>query len=251
MEYSIQTLSKMAGVSTRTLRYYDEIGLLKPIRISSSNYRIYGELEVNLLQQILFYRELDLPLSTIKSIITKEDFDFKTALKEHKEKLLMKQKQIETLLHNVDQTIQSLEGGIVMSNQEKFEGLKKEKIAKNEQKYGKEIRKKYGDEAVNAANEKFGSLNEAEYKESEKLAEQIINILKELTPEGDPSCEKATELVKLHKQWLSYYGNYSNDAHIGLGQMYVADERFTKYYDDKAGTGAAQFLCNAIQAYYQ
>ena len=251
MEYSIQTLSKMAGVSTRTLRYYDEIGLLKPIRISSSNYRIYGEHEVNLLQQILLYRELDLPLSTIKSIITKEDFDFKTALKEHKEKLLMKQKQIETLLHNVDQTIQSLEGGIVMSNQEKFEGLKKEKIAKNEQKYGKEIREKYGDEAVNASNEKFGSLSEAEYKESEELSEQILNMLKELTPENDPTCEKAKELVKLHKQWLSYYGNYSSQAHIGLGQMYVADERFTKYYDKKAGTDAAQFLCNAIQAYYQ
>ena len=251
MEYSIQTLSKMAGVSTRTLRYYDEIGLLKPIRISSSNYRIYGEHEVNLLQQILLYRELDLPLSTIKSIITKEDFDFKTALKEHKEKLLMKQKQIETLLHNVDQTIQSLEGGIVMSNQEKFEGLKKEKIAKNEQKYGKEIREKYGDEAVNASNEKFGSLSEAEYKESEVLSEQILNMLKELTPENDPTCEKAKELVKLHKQWLSYYGNYSSQAHIGLGQMYVADERFTKYYDEKAGTDAAQFLCNAIQAYYQ
>ena len=163
----------------------------------------------------------------------------------------MKQQQIETLLHNVTKTIQSLEGGIEMSNHEKFEGFKKEMIAKNEQKYGKEIREIYGDEAVSAANENFGSLNEAEYKESEKLAEQIINILKELTPEGDPSCEKAKELVKLHKQWLSYYGNYSNHAHVGLGQMYVADERFTKYYDDKAGTGAAQFLCNAIQAYYQ
>lgn len=84
MEYTINNLSKLAGVSTRTLRYYDEIGLLKPKRISTSGYRIYGEDEVNLLQQILFYKELDLSLEKIRSIVNSEDFDCVAALYEHK-----------------------------------------------------------------------------------------------------------------------------------------------------------------------
>ena len=70
MEYSIKSLAKLAGISTRTLRYYDEIGLLKPLRINSSGYRIYGDKEVDILQQILFYKALELPLEKIKEINT-------------------------------------------------------------------------------------------------------------------------------------------------------------------------------------
>ena len=152
MEYTINNLSKLAGVSTRTLRYYDEIGLLKPKRISTSGYRIYGEDEVNLLQQILFYKELDLSLEKIRSIVNSEDFDCVAALYEHKKNLLERQKQIEKLLNNVDKTLLSLKGEEEMSNREKFEGFKKDIIQNNEEKYGKEIRKKYGDEKVNESN---------------------------------------------------------------------------------------------------
>jgi DNA-binding transcriptional MerR regulator len=91
LEYSIKSLAKLAGISTRTLRYYDEIGLLKPLRTNSSGYRIYGDKEVDILQQILFYKELELPLEQIKEIITSKDFDTKKALYNHKENILKKQ----------------------------------------------------------------------------------------------------------------------------------------------------------------
>ena len=101
MEYTVQKLARLAGISTRTLRYYDEIGLLKPARINSSGYRIYGQKEVDKLQQILFYRELELSLDAIKEIITSPSFDEVRALKEHREKLLMKRKQLDLLIKNV------------------------------------------------------------------------------------------------------------------------------------------------------
>lgn len=89
MEYTIQKLAKMAGVSTRTLRYYDEIGLLKPARINSSGYRIYGQKEVDLLQLILFYKELDVGLEDIGKIMTSGSFDALRTLKEHHAKLMI------------------------------------------------------------------------------------------------------------------------------------------------------------------
>ena len=98
MEYSIKKLSEIAGVSTRTFRYYDEIGLLKPARVSSSGYRIYGKKQVDILQQILFYKELGMSLDEIKEIIQNPNFDRINALKEHKIKLLEKRKQIDMLL---------------------------------------------------------------------------------------------------------------------------------------------------------
>ncbi len=101
MEYTVQKLAHMAGVSTRTLRYYDELGILKPARINSSGYRIYGQAEVNRLQQILFYRELSVSLESIKEIVTSPLFDGAAALREHHEKLLNKREQLDELISNV------------------------------------------------------------------------------------------------------------------------------------------------------
>lgn len=91
MEYTVQKLAKLAGVSTRTLRYYDEIDILKPARMNSSGYRIYGQTEVDRLQQILFYRELGVSLENIKMIMNTPGFDSTKALKDHREKLLEKE----------------------------------------------------------------------------------------------------------------------------------------------------------------
>lgn len=110
MEYTVQKLGRLAGVSTRTLRYYDEIGILKPARMSSSGYRIYGQEEVDRLQQILFYRELGVSLERIKQIMTSPSFDAAQALREHREQLLDKRKQLDTLISNVEKTIASHEG---------------------------------------------------------------------------------------------------------------------------------------------
>ncbi|MBL4938612.1 MerR family transcriptional regulator [Clostridium sp. YIM B02515] len=249
MEYTIQKLAMLANVSTRTLRYYDEIDILKPARINSSGYRIYGEKEVDRLQQILFYRELGVSLEEIKEIVTSPSFDAVRALKEHREKLLDKRKQLDTLIENVDRTIGVKERGITMSDKDKFKGFKKKLIEDNEKKYGKEIREKYGDETVNKSNAKLNNMTQEEYDEVTKLGEEVLKTLKDAFKTGDPAGELAQKAADLHRQWLSFYwDSYSKEAHAGVAQMYVADERFTAYYD-KEQPGTAEFLRDAIFIY--
>lgn len=249
MEYTIQKLANLAGISTRTLRYYDEIGLLKPAKMNSSGYRIYGGKEVNRLQQIMFYRELGIPLETIKEIISNPNFDEKAALQSHLQYLLDKKAQIELLIENVHKTIANKEGGKEMSDQEKFIGFKKQLIEENEKKYGKEIRERYGADTVTASNKKLNDMAETEYNEANKLVEEINIALREAMKTGNPESDQAQKLARMHKEWLSYYWHqYSEEAHRGLAQMYVDDERFKAYYD-KIELGAAQFLCDAIFAF--
>ncbi|WP_223589730.1 MerR family transcriptional regulator [Neobacillus bataviensis] len=249
MEYTVQKLASLAGVSTRTLRYYDEIGILKPARINSSGYRIYGQAEVDRLQQILFYRELGVGLDSIKEIVTAPSFNGAKALREHREKLLEKRIQLDLLIANVEKTIAQSEGRMNMSNKEKFEGFKKKMIDDNEIKYGKEIRQKYGNDTVDKSNAKLQNMTEEQYTEVSKLAEQVQETLAEAFKTGDPAGELAQKAADLHKQWLTYYWHeYSKEAHAGLAQMYVDDERFTAYYD-KEQPGTAEFLRDAIQIY--
>lgn len=102
MEYTIQELAQLSGVSTRTLRYYDEIGLLKPARTNEAGYRFYGQWEVDMLQQILFYRALDMKLATIQAIIQAPNFQHAEALKTHRAALLQRKEQLETILQTVE-----------------------------------------------------------------------------------------------------------------------------------------------------
>ncbi|SMF28716.1 MerR family transcriptional regulator [Paenibacillus barengoltzii] len=249
MEYTIQKLGNLAGVSTRTLRYYDEIGLLKPARTNSSGYRIYGRREVDLLQQILFYRELGLSLEDIRSIVTDPGFDGTRALREHRNQLLDKRKQLDALIANVEKTIASHEGRISMQDQEKFEGFKKQLIEENERKYGREIREKYGEDKVEKSNQKLMNMTQEEYEKVTQLENEVKVALAEAMKTGDPAGELAQKAADLHKQWLTFYWNeYSKEAHAGLAQMYVDDERFKAYYD-KDQPGAAKFLRDAIQIY--
>jgi DNA-binding transcriptional MerR regulator len=249
MEYTIQKLAYLAGVSTRTLRYYDEIGILKPARINSSGYRIYGQEEVNRLQQILFYRELGVNLERIKEIMIDPSFDGTKALREHREKLLEKREQLDVLIANVEKTLAVTEGRMTMSNKDKFEGFKKKLVEDNEKKYGKEIREKFGKDTVEASNAKVMNMTEEQYKEVTALGEKLNLTLAEAFKTGDPAGELAQKAAELHKQWLIYYWKeYSKEAHAGLAQMYVDDERFTAYYD-KEQPGTAEFLRDAVHIY--
>lgn len=249
MEYTVQKLGQMAGVSTRTLRYYDEIGILKPARINSSGYRIYGQNEVARLQQILFYKELGVSLETIKKIVISPNFDADKALREHREKLLEKRMQLDLLILNVDKTIASTEGGITMSDQEKFEGFKQKMIDGNEKKYGKEVREKYGDDVVDKSNQKVKGMTDDQYEEVTKLANEVRETLQAAFQTGDPTGELAQKAADLHRQWIGYYWpSYTKEAHAGVAQMYVDDERFTAYYD-KEQPGTAEFLRDAIHIY--
>lgn len=249
MEYTVQKLSSLAGISTRTLRYYDEIGILKPARINSSGYRIYGETEVDRLQQILFYKELGVELDTIKTIMSSPSFDGATALKEHRQKLLQKREQLNILIENVDKTIALREGKVKMTNKEKFEGFKQKLVEDNEKKYGNEIRGKYGNDTIEKSNKMFKDMTEEKYEEMVRIGEKVEEVLVEAFKTGDPAGALAQKAAELHKQWLSFtWPQYSKEAHAGLAEMYVADERFTAYYDKKQ-PGTAQFLRDAILIY--
>lgn len=249
MEYTIQKLAQMAGVSTRTLRFYDEIGILKPARINSSGYRIYTNDEVDRLQQILFYRQLNVPLEKIKEIITSPDFDALQALKEHRQKLMEMRKQLDQVIATVEKTIKAKEGTVNMSDHEKFEGLKQQRLEENEARYGKEIRQKYGEEAVQKANEKFAKMTQDQFEEAERINKELIETLHKAMESSDPASPLAQRAAELHKQWLMFFwSEYRKEAHAGVVQMYVDDARFTQYYDQHK-PGMAKFLRDAVWIY--
>lgn len=249
MEYTVNKLAQLSGVSGRTLRYYDQIGLLKPARINESGYRIYSDKEVDLLQQILFYRELEVSLEDIMKIISKPSFNETKALKNHYKNLRKKRDRLDKIIETIEKTIASKEGGIDMQDKDKFEGLKEKMIEENEAKYGKEIREKYGDETVDASNAKLMGMSQEKYEAMTSLGEEINSLLKKAYETGDPSSELAQSLAAKHKEWLMYsWSSYSKEAHAGLAEMYVADERFTAYYD-KTVKGGTKFLRDAILIY--
>ncbi|MDR2166882.1 MAG: MerR family transcriptional regulator [Clostridiales bacterium] len=249
MEYSVNKLSKMSGISARTLRYYDEIGLLIPARVAESGYRIYGQAQVDLLQQILFYKELGFALDEIKELLQNPDFSEERAFSEHLAALQNQRERLNRLILNVEKSLAAMKGEIFMSNQEKFEGFKRELIDENERKYGAEIREKYGDEAAEASNAHLMGMSQEQYDEGESLRAACEDALKNALATGDPAGEAAQNAADLHRRWLSFYApNYSKEYHKGLGEMYVADERFRAYYD-KIAPGCAEFLREAINIY--
>ena len=133
-----------------------------------------------------------------------------------------------------------------MANKDKFEGFKKELINKNEEKYGTEIREKYGDDVVDKSNAKMMGMSEEKYEEFKQLEKEIIDTLNLAMDSGNPKGELAMKACEFHKKWLGYtWSFYSKEAHRNLGEMYVQDERFKKYYDDNRA-GMAEFLRDAL-----
>ena len=246
MEYSIKELSVLAGVSARTLRYYDEIGLLNPLRVSETGYRYYGPKQLDLLQQILFYKERGFGLSRISDILYKDDFDKLTALYDHLKELEKQKERITKLIHTVTTTIESVKGEVYMSDNEKFEVFKKDMINNNEKVYSQEIREKYGDEKINKANQKMLNMKEEEhFRDIEKEIKECLKeaVMAKESPEG----EVAHGIVLLHKEWLELaWSTYSKEVHRGLVDMYVGDERFKSYYDHEI-SGCAEFLRDAVK----
>ena len=249
MEYSSNKLSKISGVSARTLRHYDDIGLLKPARVASSGYRIYGQAEVDALQQILFYKELGFALSDIKALLASPGFDRENAFLGHLAELQTKRARLDALILNVTKSIAAMKGETIMQDKEKFEGFKAHLINENEQKYGTEIREKYGDDAVDKSNAQLKGLTQGQYDESERLGLALESALKLAYETGDPAGELAQQACALHKEWLSVFSpGYSAEYHRGLGEMYATDERFKAYYD-KIIPGCAEFLRDAIHVF--
>ncbi|ALS01177.1 MerR family transcriptional regulator [Enterococcus silesiacus] len=248
MEYTIKKIAELSGISTRTLRYYDEIDLLKPARINTSGYRIYGTKEIDKLQQILFYRSLDLKLEAIQKLLNTPNYDPKHVLQDHYRQLLDKRQQIDHLILTVEKTLRYQKGEITMTDKEKFVGLKQKKLQENEQQYGKEIREKYGEKMVEASNQKWLDLSEEDYSRMEAAEKEILEALKIVMNTKEYQSKEAETVFFKHKEWLQYTSpTYSVEMHKGLGQMYVGDERFAAYYDKRAGKSAAQTLNQIIQ----
>ena len=155
MEYSIQQLARLSGLTARTLRWYDQIGLLRPARVAESGYRYYGPAQVDRLQDILYYRALGVELGHIRELLDDPSFDRLDALRRHLEKLRAQQARLDALIRSVEKTIGCEERRENMNDAEKFEALKRQAVAENEAAYGQEARTAYGDSAVDAANSRF------------------------------------------------------------------------------------------------
>lgn len=248
MEYSIQQLSRLSGVTTRTLRWYDEIGLLKPSRVAESGYRYYSGAEVDRLQDILYYRALGVELAQIKECLDNPSFDRLAALRSHLTALETEQRRLQALIRSVKDTIRAQERNEIMSDAQKFEAFKERVVAHNEQTYGAEIRAKYGDEQVDAAHAAVMGLTQAQYETWSRLGQEIQNRLEEAVQAGlSPQSEEGQAITDLHRRWLTVTDNrYDPAKHRGIAELYVADERFTAYYDRQV-PGCARFLRDAVR----
>ncbi len=248
MEYGIKEVANLTGLTTRTLRYYDEINLLKPSRIGDNGYRFYDSKELEVLQQILFYRKRGFELKQIKDIIGNPNYDVAKALKEHLVALEKEKNNIDSLIENVKLTLLDLEGEYEMTDKERFEAFKEELVNENEAKYGEEIREKYGDETIDASNSKIMGMSEEQYERFKVLEEEIKAKLNEaVATKMNPTDEIGKIITELHKEWIMMtWKTYSSEAHKGLAKMYVFDDRFKAYYDDKM-EGCADFLQKAIE----
>ncbi|MBU8880861.1 MerR family transcriptional regulator [Bacillus sp. FJAT-29790] len=238
----VKEVADLVGISVRTLHHYDEIGLLIPEKTTESGYRLYSDANLEVLQQILFFRELGFPLKKIKEIINSPSFDREEALKLHRKMLLERRRRLDQMITTVVKTIQHSKGEIQMSNEEKFAGFD---FSHNP--YEQEARERWGDKAVDKANAKVGNMSKDEQKD---FAEDFNVIYRKLAAirHTSPKSEEAQMGIKEWFDFLNEMGEYSLDAFKGLGQMYVDDERFTKNID-KFGEGLAEFMKDAMAVF--
>ena len=138
-----------------------------------------------------------------------------------------------------------------MSDKERFEGLKRAAVDANEKMYGAEARERYGDAAVDAANDRLLAMDEDEWNDKEQLESAIIEQLEEVMRVGDAAGAEAQKLAQMHARWIAMQwgeGAYSREAHLQLAQAYLTDQRFKAYYDQRAGEGATETLVAALEA---
>ena len=252
MEYSIRQLSHLSGVTTRALRWYDEIGLLKPSRVAENGYRFYGQDEVDRLEMILYYRALDVELAQIKEYLDDPSFHRLTAFRQHLSVLEGKRERLHHLICAVEQAIQTEERNEIMKDEQKFQAFKRNMVDKNEQTYGAEARRKYGNEQVDKSNQAMMGLSRQEYQEWSELGEKIQGLLERgVKEQANPEGELGEEITRLHRRWITLSGvEYAPQVHKGIAELYVMDERFTAYYDREVA-GCAKFLRDAIQYWAQ
>ncbi|WP_044011449.1 MerR family transcriptional regulator [Paucilactobacillus wasatchensis] len=250
LKYRIGELAQLANISTRSIRFYESRGLLKSVRNKGNNYREYTSDQVDRLQEILFYRELDVSIDTITKIINDSNMSREQILHDQKIKILIRRDRLNRLLKNIDDSIINQRGETRMSDIEKFEAFKKQSIQSNEKKFGTEIKQLYDQDIVKQANQRWQEMTQEEYRKMQSLEQELFMSLKGLLNEPTVPSAKAEQVFHLHQAWLTNaWGTYNPQAHLGLVEMYVNDDRFTKYYDDRVSPGAT-LLLNKVIHYY-
>lgn len=245
--YTVGELAALSGVSARTLRFYEETGLLVPQRDLHNGYRRYGAADIDRLQEILLLRRLGVAVRDIAPLLSTTNAERQNALDHHLAGLREERARLDALITTVEHTLAEMRGDATMSDAEKFEGLKRKTVEDNERRYGAEARERYGDRAVDESNRKMLNMSEKDYAAWQELEVKIREMLEEVvcTP-ADPAGPEGERVCDLHRRWLSYtWPSYSAEAHRGLAEAYVEDERFTAYYDRNV-PGCAAWLRDAV-----
>lgn len=242
MEYSIGQLAQKSGVSVRTLHYYDSLGLLCPAATADNGYRRYNDASCLRLQQILFYRELDFPLSEIAAILAAPGYEPKLALARQKELLELKQKRLGRLIRQLDAALKG-------ENDMSFTAFDHTEYEKQKAEYAAEVRERWGNtEAYRESEKKHYSAQEA--AALNEAANAIFRRFAALCAAGENPCgEKALALTAEWQRFITeHWYTCTKEILAGFGEMYTADARFTENLDAN-GAGTAQFMHDAIAAY--
>ncbi|MBQ8057871.1 MAG: MerR family transcriptional regulator [Ruminococcus sp.] len=243
MKMHIKEFANLCGVSVRTLHYYDEIGLLNPAFVDEQNgYRFYDEKSLERIQEILFYRELDFPLKSISAIITSPDYDKQKALKEQRKLLILKKQRLQRIIDALD----SAEKGKINMNafdNNDYDTARKQYEAEAKERWGKtDAYKEHEQKTASYSKDKWRQVNDG-------LNAVLAQFAVCLQGGQAPDSNETQALVKKLQSYITE-NYYTCDRGIlkGLGQMYVADERF-KNNIDKHATGTAEFVSKAIEFY--
>jgi DNA-binding transcriptional MerR regulator len=239
--YTVKQLSDLAGVSARTLHFYDEIGLLKPSAKGENGYRYYGEGSLLRLQQILFFKELDFSLAEIQEIVDRPDFDLVKALGAHRRLLEERALRLKRLIHTVDKTMMHLKGEIDMSDNEYYEGFNEEK----QKEYSQEARQRWGTAVVQESENRWNRLTPEQKAAKQAESDAVTRAIVAHMAEGPASPEIQRLIGRMH-EGMQFYYDCTYDIFQGLGHMYNEDERFKSMYQKRYHPDLPAFLEQAI-----
>jgi len=242
MRHSIGSLSKLSGVSIRALHHYDQIGLLQPSEVAESGYRYYDDAAVERLWQILFYRELDFPLAEIGEILSSPSFDRNRALTEHLNLLTQKRSRLDRLIELVSNAMKG-------EQHMEFKPFDTSEIDALREQYAEEAKARWGNtDAYRESAKRAAKWTDADKKRMETESGEIFSGFAAFVG-TDPADARVQALVARWKAFISEsYYDCTDEILAGLGQMYVADERFMKNID-KFGAGTAKLMSDAITVY--
>jgi DNA-binding transcriptional MerR regulator len=243
--YTVKRVADLADVSVRTLHHYDHIGLLRPTSSTAAGYRLYSEADLERLQQVLFFRELGFPLHEIKAIVDSPAFDRGEALRAHRQLLVARQERLGQLVELVDRSIDALEKGTHMADEQKFAGFGDPKLAE----YREEARQRWGHtDAYKESEKRAASYTKADWDAIKAETDEINHALARLVdrPPADPEVQAL--VARHHRQIDERFYKCSAEMYRGLANMYVDDPRFTANYD-RVKPGLATFLRDAMLVY--